>query len=101
MRAKPYRVSGLVQPGGRRAYAQMRQALTIRTGELARSLRLPSQQVQEVIARLARRSLIAKVRRGLYLVPLRLPLGGTWSPDPILALTTLMEDRAVVYMRSR
>ena len=79
------------------AYAQMRQAPTIRTGELAQSLRLPSQQVQEVIARLARRGLVAKVRRGLYLVPLRLPLGGTWSPDPILALTALMEDRGAQY----
>jgi len=79
------------------AYAQMRQLRTIRTGELARSLRLPPQQVQEVIARLAKGGLVARVRRGLYLVPPRLPLGGTWSPDPILALNTLMEDRDAGY----
>ena len=79
------------------AYAQMRQVQTIRTGELARSLRLPSQQVQEVIARLARGGLVARVRRGLYLVPPRLPLGGTWSPDPILALNAIMEDRRARY----
>jgi predicted transcriptional regulator of viral defense system len=75
------------------AYAQMRQVRTVRTDELARSLRLPPQQVQEVIVRLARSGLIAKVRRGLYLVPSRLPLGGTWSPDPVLAVNALMEDR--------
>ena len=79
------------------AYAQMRQMRTIRTGELAGALRLSPQQEQEVIARLARGGLIARVRRGLYLVPPRLPLGGTWSPDPILALSTIMEDRGARY----
>ena len=79
------------------AYAQMRQARTIRTGEMARSLRLPPQQVQEVITRLAKGGQVARVRRGLYLVPPRLPLGGTWSPDPILALNALMEDRSARY----
>jgi predicted transcriptional regulator of viral defense system len=37
--------------------------------------------------------MIAQVRRGLYLVPDRLPLGGRWSPDEVLALTALMEDQ--------
>ena len=79
------------------AYTQMRQMRTIRTGELTGPLRLSLQQEQEVIARLARGGLLARVRRGLYLVPPRLPLGGTWSPDPILALSTLMADRGACY----
>jgi len=79
------------------AYTQMRQMRTIRTGELAEPLRLSLQQEQEVIARLARGGLLARVRRGLYLVPPRLPLGGAWSPDPILALSALMEDRGARY----
>ena len=79
------------------AYAQMRQMRTVRTGEMARSLRLSPQQAQEVVGRLARGGLIARVRRGLYLVPPRLPLGGTWSPGPILALSALMEDRKARY----
>ncbi len=37
--------------------------------------------------------LIVRVRRGLYLVPPRLPLGGVWSPDETLALNTLIADR--------
>jgi hypothetical protein len=37
--------------------------------------------------------MIARVRRGLYLVPPRLPLGGAWTPDEILAINTLIEDR--------
>jgi predicted transcriptional regulator of viral defense system len=36
--------------------------------------------------------MIAQVRRGLYLVPSRLPLGSTWTPDEILVLNTLMSD---------
>ena len=32
------------------------------------------------------------MRRGLYLVPPMLPLGGTWTPDDALTLNTLMAD---------
>jgi predicted transcriptional regulator of viral defense system len=35
--------------------------------------------------------MIAQVRRGLYLVPERLPLGGRWSPDEGLALNALFD----------
>lgn len=37
------------------------------------------------------------MRRGLYLVPRELPLGGSWTPDETLALNTLMNDRAGRY----
>jgi predicted transcriptional regulator of viral defense system len=43
-------------------------------------------------SRLSRAGLIAKVRRGLYLVPRTLPLGGAWTPDEALALNTLLSD---------
>ncbi|MEE9218291.1 MAG: hypothetical protein V3U98_04415 [Acidobacteriota bacterium] len=33
------------------------------------------------------------MRRGLYLLSERLPLGGKWSPDEVQALTVLMEDQ--------
>ena len=45
------------------------------------------------MSRLSRKRMIARVRRGLYLVPPRLPLGGAWTPDEILAINTLIEDR--------
>ena len=35
----------------------------------------------------------ARVRRGLYLVPSRLPPGGKWSPGEFLVLSSLIEDR--------
>ena len=66
------------------AYVQMRRLQTVRTGELLRVLGITPQQERELLSRLARRSLIARVRRGLYLVPPRLPPGGKWSPSEFL-----------------
>ena len=79
------------------AYVQMRRLQTVRTGELVRVLGITPQQERELLSRLARRSLIARVRRGLYLVPPRLPPGGKWSPSEFLALTALIEDQGGRY----
>lgn len=75
------------------AYLQMRKQRVVRTGELTGPLRLTRFQELELFRRMARGGLIARVRRGLYLVPPQLPLGGSWSPDEALALNTLLEDR--------
>jgi predicted transcriptional regulator of viral defense system len=75
------------------AYLQMRKRRTVRTGELTGPLRLTRVQERELFRRMARGRLIARVRRGLYLVPPQLPLGGAWSPNEALALNTLMDDR--------
>ena len=75
------------------AYLQMRKRQTVRTGDLIRPLGLTRLQERELFRRLARGGLIARVRPGLYLVPPRLPLGGSWTPDEALALDALMQDR--------
>jgi len=75
------------------AYAQMRGLQTIRAGELTKPLELSPVQERKLLSRLAKAGLIARVWRGLYLVPTRLPLGGAWSPDEILALNTLMQEQ--------
>ena len=75
------------------AYTQMRRTGVLRTGDLIGPLRISPNQERELLSRLARSGLTAQVRRGLYLVPDRLPLGGKWSPDEILALNTIMDDR--------
>ena len=79
------------------AYAQMRGQATLRAGELKKPLGLDGPRERNLLSRLARAGWIARVRRGLYLVPRKLPLGGKWSPDEILALTTLVEDRGGRY----
>jgi predicted transcriptional regulator of viral defense system len=75
------------------AYLQMRKRQTVKTGELTDPLQLSRDQERELFRRMSRGGLIARVRPGFYLVPKRLPLGGSWSPDETLALNTLMEDR--------
>jgi predicted transcriptional regulator of viral defense system len=74
------------------AYAQMRQLRLLRTGDLIGPLRLSCKQERELFSRLARGGLIARVRPGLFLVPLRLPLGGAWTPSEAEALNALMAD---------
>ncbi len=79
------------------AFAQLRKSETVRAGELTQALGITPTQEKELFSRLARRNLIARVRRGLYLVPQRLPPGGKWSPSEFLALATLMKDRNAQY----
>jgi len=74
------------------AYVQMRGQGTLRAGELAKALSLTGPSERNLLSRLAKAGWIARVRRGLYLVPRKLPLGGKWSPDEILALNTVMRD---------
>jgi len=75
------------------AYVQLRGLKSVRTGDLTRALGLTPTQERELLSRLVRRGLIARVRRGLYLVPPRLPPGGKWSPGEFTALTALIDDR--------
>lgn len=75
------------------AYAQMRRLRILHLNEIPGLLRITRQQAARLLSRLSKASLIARVSRGLYLVPPRLPLGGSWSPDEALALTTLLENR--------
>jgi len=75
------------------AYVQMRGRSIVRAGELTDALRLSAVQERKLLSRLAKAGLIVRVWRGLYLVPLKLPLGGKWSPTEGLALNTLMEDQ--------
>ena len=75
------------------AYVQLRRLTALRTGELQEPLQLTGTQERELLSRLERAGLIARVQRGLYLVPRRLPLGGKWSPDEALALKMLIAEK--------
>ena len=79
------------------AYAQMRGWTTVRTGDLRKPMRLSADQERKLLSRMARAGMVARVWRGLYLLPPRLPLGGKWSPDEGLALETLMAARGGRY----
>ncbi|MBI4915906.1 MAG: hypothetical protein HY825_08660 [Acidobacteria bacterium] len=79
------------------AYLQLRGKTTMRTGELTGPLRLSPLQERNLLSRLARAGWIARVQRGLYLAPDKLPLGGLWSPDEAQALNALMAERGGRY----
>lgn len=79
------------------AYVQMRGQPTVRAGELVRPLQLSGPRERNLLSRLAKAGWIARVQRGLYLVPRKLPLGGRWSPDEVLALNTLMKEQKSRY----
>jgi len=79
------------------AYLQLRKSRTVRTGDLTNPLQITRDQERELFRRMSRGGLIARVRPGLYLVPSQLPLGGSWTPDEVLALNTLMEDSKAKY----
>ncbi|MBS0184143.1 MAG: hypothetical protein JSS39_17290 [Nitrospira sp.] len=74
------------------AYTQMRGLRTLKTGDLTNALSLSRDQEKKLFTRLSKARMIAQVRRGLYLIPPRLPLGGSWAPSEILALNTLISD---------
>jgi predicted transcriptional regulator of viral defense system len=79
------------------AYTQMRNLRTVRSGDLIAPLKLSVRQEQNLLSRMNRRGIIAQVRRGLYLVPARLPLGGVWTPDEAAALGAIMTDKQSRY----
>jgi predicted transcriptional regulator of viral defense system len=79
------------------ALAQMRKLSTVRLGDLASGLRISAKQERELLSRLSRSKMIAKVRNGLYLFPPRLPLGGIWTPDEATAINALMADKNARY----
>jgi len=75
------------------AYVQLRRLKSVRTGDLTGPLGITPTQERELLSRLLRRGLVARVRRGLYLIPPRLPPGGKWSPGEFSALSALIDDR--------
>ncbi|MBN1942130.1 MAG: hypothetical protein JW849_02445 [Phycisphaerae bacterium] len=79
------------------AYVQMRNLRTVKTGDLAAALRITTKQERELLSRMARAGMIAKVRNGLYLFPPKLPLGGVWTPDEAMAINALMADKQANY----
>ncbi len=79
------------------AYVQMRNLRTVKTGDLVAALRITGKQERELLSRMARAGMIAKVRNGLYLFPAKLPLGGVWTPDDATVINALMADKQASY----
>jgi predicted transcriptional regulator of viral defense system len=73
------------------AYAQMRNKVLVRTGELTAVLGINPKQERELLSRMSRTGVIIRLKRGIYLVPPRVPPGGRYGVDEYLILEKLME----------
>jgi len=74
------------------AYSQFKRKDIIRTGEVFPALGITGKQERELLSRMARAGLIVRLKRGLYLVPSRMPAGGRWGVSEYLLLPKLMSE---------
>lgn len=74
------------------SWVQSRKLNKVRTGDLVKAFNLSKQQEADLFKNMSRSGLIVKLIRGLYLVPLRLPPGGKWTPPPFLMIDVLMRE---------
>ena len=72
------------------AYVQLLKKDLIRTGEVSPIIGISSKQERELLSRMARSGLIIRLKRGIYLVPPRMPSGGRWAVSEYFILSKLM-----------
>jgi predicted transcriptional regulator of viral defense system len=82
------------------AYTQMRKKELVRTGELSKVLGISPKQEWELMSRMSRAGVIIRLKRGVYLVPPRVPPGGRYGVDEYLILEKLMEVLKGLYQVS-
>jgi predicted transcriptional regulator of viral defense system len=74
------------------SYAQLRKLEIVRTGEIAPILDISASQERDLFRRLSNSGWILRLKRGVYLVPPRIPAGGKYSPGLALILQKLMGE---------
>ena len=79
------------------AYVQLKKLDIVRTGEIAPILNITRSQERDLLRRLSETGWILRLKRGVYLVPSRIPAGGKYSPGAALILQKLMEQEKGKY----
>jgi len=74
------------------AYVQLKKLDIVRTGEMAPVLDISASQERDLFRRLSDSGWILRLKRGVYLVPPRIPAGGKYSPGMALILQKLMVE---------
>jgi predicted transcriptional regulator of viral defense system len=72
------------------AYIQLKKKNVVFTGELSPILNITGSQERDLLRRLSNSGWIVRLKRGVYLVPPRIPAGGKYSPGVALIIQTLM-----------
>ena len=73
------------------AYAQLRKKEFIFSGEIASALEISAEQEWKLLNRMSAAGLIIRLKRGVYLVPSRMPAGGRWTLSSYYLLSKLMK----------
>jgi predicted transcriptional regulator of viral defense system len=73
------------------SYAQLRKKEFIVSGEIATALEITAEQEWKLLNRMATSGVIIRLKRGVYLVPSRLPVGGRWTVSGYYLLSKFME----------
>jgi predicted transcriptional regulator of viral defense system len=79
------------------AYVQLKKKDIVRTGELSPVLAITGSQERDLLRRLSGSGWIVRLKRGVYLVPPRIPAAGKYSPGAALILQKLMEEEGGNY----
>jgi len=79
------------------AFTQLKKIDIVRTGELIPVLDITKAQESNLFRRLSDAGWIVRLKRGIYLVPPRIPAGGIYSPGIALILQKLVEEVAGTY----
>jgi predicted transcriptional regulator of viral defense system len=74
------------------AYVQLKNKDTVRTGELIPVLGITASKERNLLSRLSNTGWIVRLKRGLYLIPPRIPAGGKYSPGIAMILQKLMGE---------
>ncbi|MBA2654431.1 MAG: hypothetical protein H0U71_05140 [Gammaproteobacteria bacterium] len=73
------------------AYIQMQEKNIFYFGELQKVFNISSQQEKDLLSNLSRRGMIIRLKRGVYLVPQKIPPGGKWQPDSLYLISQFMK----------
>jgi predicted transcriptional regulator of viral defense system len=76
---------------------QLKKKEILRTGELSSIINITRSQELDLLRRLSGSGWIVRLKRGLYLVPSRIPAGGKYSPGIAKILQKLMEEENGTY----
>ena len=74
------------------AWTQLENKEQVRTGDFAKVKDLSAKQEADLFYNLSSSGVILKLWRGLYLVPPKIPLGGSWSPSSYLVISKYMRN---------
>ena len=72
------------------AYAQLRKKEFVFSGEIASALDISAEQEWRLLNRMTTYGLIIRLKRGIYLVPSKMPVGGRWAVSGYYLLSKLM-----------